>query len=216
MARRRAGAAPGPAGRALARPRRAWLWTVLLLIMLVSLLVGIVLRAGVRGGGGPTAVMIGVFGLLAVVYLAGEVMVILQDVQAREAGGAALAGLPDGFRISGRVRVSGLRGRPVCIDHVVVGPGDRAFAVVLDGSTRPPSRRDPLDGLGPLLGRARAAADALSAAARARVLPDRLGLDVETTVRPCILVVRRPLVPGERSGVLALAAGDAVRVLAGR
>ena len=206
-------AAPDPAGRAPARPRRAWLWTALLLIMLVSLLAGIVLRVGVRGGG-PTAVIIGVFGLLAVVYLAGEVMVILQDVQAREAGEAALAGLPDGFRVSGRVRVSGLRGRPVCIDHVVVGPGDRAFAVVLDGSTRPPSRDDPLDGLGPLLGRARAAAAALSAAARARVLPDRLGIGVETTVRPCILVVRRPLGSGERRGVLAVSAGDAVRLLA--
>lgn len=202
------GSAPSPA----ARPRRRWLWITLLVIMGGALLGGVLLRVGAQDHGGASLIMIGLLALLAVLYLAGELMVVLQEVQAREAGRLALAALPAGYTVSGRVRVSG-HGRPVCIDHVVVTPGGDAFAVVVDGSTRPPAPRDPLDGVGPLLPKARAAAVALMTAARAGVLPDRLLVHSRTPVRPCILVVRRPMSPGERAGVLTLSGSDAATVL---
>jgi hypothetical protein len=195
------------------RPPRAWLWVALLALMVASLCAGIVLRAGVRGGGGAAVLLVGAFGVLAVLYLAAEVMVVLQEVQAREAARTALATLPPPCRVSGRVRVRGAGGRPVLVDHVVAVPGGSVYAVVVDGSTRPPRPGDSTDGLGPLVPRARRAAAAIAAAAAAGVLPERLGVGAGACIRPCILVVRRPLAPGERAGVLAVAGADVQRLL---
>jgi len=199
----------GVAGMAaVGRPRRRWLWAGLWTLMGVSLVAGLFLRVGLRDRGGPGLVAVGVVALAAALFLAGEVLVVLQDVQAREAAAEALGALPPGFRVTGRVRIAGAGPRPVVVDSVVVTPDGRAYAVVVDGSTRPPAPHDPYDGVGPLLPRARAAAEALAAAARARVLPARVGLGPTAEVLPCVLVVRRPFRGGPRDGVLAVGPRD--------
>jgi len=193
------------------RPRRTWLWVGLGGLCLLALLLGAAIRAGTHGGG-VEALMIGLAGLAAVLLLAGELLVVLQATQAHEAAAAALAQLPSGHRVSGRIRVRGA-GRPVVVDHVVVRPDGRAWAVLVDGSTNPPRPGDGSDGLARLLPTARRGAEVLARAAAAGVLPKELGLRRRTAIRPCILTVRRPLRTGERDGVLGVAAGDAATVL---
>ncbi len=157
--------------------------------------------------------MIGGLAVGASLLLAVELLTVLQGVQGREAAAEALRALPAGVRVSGRVRVRG-RGRPVVADHVVVGPSGDGWAVMVDGSTRPARMNDPFDGLRPLLGDAKRTASAVQEAARLGLL-DQTGLCVGASVRPAILVARRPLVAGERDGVLAFAAADAANALAG-
>lgn len=195
------------------RPRRLWLWAGLGLLAVLAVLVGAVLRAGTRGAG-PEVLMLGAVGAAAALLLVGEVVVVLQAVQAREAADAALTALPAGHRVAGRIRIRG-SGRPVLIDHVVVSPRGDVWAVTVDGSANPPRPGDPTDGLAALLPTARRAADALARAAQAGVLPPELGLGPRPRVRPCILAARRPLQRGPRQGVLAFSAAEAAEALGG-
>jgi|GEM_PF-5552647 len=195
------------------RPQpRSWLWVGTGALCLLALLVGMIVRAGTHAGG-ASLLMAGLVAAAAILFLAGEIVTVLQAVQAREAARAALAALPPGHRVSGRVRVRGA-GRPVVVDHLVVRPDGAVFAVTIDGSTNPPRVGDPAEGLGRLLPAARHAAEVVQRAARAGVLPAELGLPVKAGVRPCILAARRPLSTGERDGVLTFSANDVVAALA--
>lgn len=194
------------------RARRSWLWVGTGTLCVLALLVGMVVRAGTHAGGGDV-LMVGLAAAGAVLFLAGEIVTVLQSVQAREAARSALAALPPDHRVSGRIRVRGA-GRPVVVDHLVVRPDGAVFAVTVDGSTNPPRSGDRLDGLGRLLPAARRSAEVLQRAARAGVLPPRLGLPPRCSVHPCILAARRPLGTGQREGVLAFAAADAASALA--
>lgn len=195
----------GAAGEA--GPRRAWLWISVALLAVLALLAGMAMRAAGRGGG-PEAWMVGVVAVCAGLLLTGEIVGVLAGIQAREAAKRALGALPPAYRISGRIRVRGHR-RAAVIDHLVVGPDGRAWAVTVDGSTRPPRPGDPTDGLRPLLAVARRAAEFAREAARAGVLPEELRVPAGTQVMPCILVARRPMDMGMREGVLAFGATDA-------
>ena len=175
--------------------------------MLSALVAGGLVRAGARDGGGAGIIVMGATALCAVLFLCMEVVAVLQGVQAREAVSATFRNLPDGFRCSGRVRVTGWGRRPVLVDQVVVTPEGEAYAVVVDGSTRPPAAGDPLDGVGALIPAARRAAEAVAAAAAARVLGG-VPLPPGVRVDPCIVVARRPITPGRRAGVFTVAAGD--------
>ena len=190
-----------------ARPRRGWLWWTLAGVGALSLVAGIALRTGLRTAN-PEALMLAALAGLGALWLVGETIAVLQDVQAREVARAALAALGPEIRVSGRVRVSG-PGRPQVVDHVVVGPGV-AWAVLVDGSTASPRAADPDLGLGRLLDRALAGAKAVQAAAGAGVLPPTLGLDGQREVRAAILVARRPAQTARRRGVLIFPA-DAAR-----
>jgi hypothetical protein len=201
-------------GGAAARPRRGWLWAAVAGCGALAVLVGFVIRAGAHGGG-PVVAMTGGAGALLGLFIVAEVVSVLQTVQAREAAAAALAALPAGFSVSGRVRVRGAGRRPAVADHVIRCPDGRVLAVVVDGSTRPPRPGDPREGLGRLVEAARQAAEAVQRAAAAGVLPPELRVRPGARVQPAILVARRPLAPGRREGVLAFAAADALRVLAG-
>lgn len=202
------GLAKGP----LARRRRGWLWAGTALLGLLAVSVGMLLRAGRHGGGGALLMAaLAVAG--AVLFLTGETVAVLQAVQAREAAREALAALPPGHRVSGRLRVRGA-GRPVVVDHLVVRPDGTVFAVTVDGSTNPPRPGDPLEGLGRILPAARRAAEIVQRAADAGVLPAELQLPRPAVVRPCILAARRPLALAHRQGVVTCSAADAVAALA--
>ena len=188
------------------------MWLGLAGLAFLAFLAGSSLR--LRGPAAGEAVMIGALAVGASLLLAVELLAVLQGVQGREAAAAALRALPTDVRVSGRIRVRG-RGRPVVADHVVVGPSGDGWAVVVDGSTRPARVGDPLDGLRPLLSDAKRAAAAVQEAGRLGLLPAETGLGATSSVRPAILVARRPLVAGERDGVLAFAAVDAANALAG-
>jgi hypothetical protein len=177
--------------------------------------VGFVIRAGGHGGG-PLVAMTGGAGAALGLFIVAEIVAVLQVVQAREAAMAALAALPAGYAVSGRIRIRGAGRRPAVADHVVVCPDGRAFAVVVDGSTRPPRADDPRAGLGRLLPAAREAAEAVQKAAAAGVLPPGLRLRRGTVVQPAVLVARRPFGTGRREGVLAFAAADADAALGRR
>ncbi len=194
------------------RPKRYWLWLGLAGLALLAFLAGGSLR--LRGPAAAEAVMIGATALGASLLLAVELLSVLQGVQGREAAAAALRVLPHDLRVTGRVRIRG-RGRPAVADHIVVGPTGDGWAVLVDGSTRPPRSGDPLDGLRPLLAAARRVAAAVQEAGRLGLLPPETGLGATSSVRPAILVARRPLAAGERDGVMAFAAGDAANALAG-
>lgn len=196
------------------RPARGWLWLAVAGCCLLAVLVGFILRAAAHGGG-ASVLMLGAAGAFAVLLLIAEVVAALQAVQAREASAAALAGLPAGFVVSGRVRIRG-HGRPVVADHVVVAPDGRAWAVTVDGATRSPRPGDAADGLRTLLPAAKRAAEAVQRAAAARVLPPQMGLAPGTAVRPCILVARRPFATTAHEGVLAFPAAEAIPALLGR
>ncbi len=196
-----------------AKPRRAWLWSAVGLLAALALIVGMVLRASRQGGGGE-ALMLGVVALCAGLLLTGEIIAVLQSVQAREAARTALGALPPAYRVSGRIRVRGRR-RSAVVDHLVLAPDGRAWAVTVDGSTRPPRPGDPLDGLAPLLEAARKGAEFVREAAVAGVLPEELQPSATARVTPCILVARRPIEAGVRQGVLAFAGADAVKQLSG-
>ncbi len=195
------------------RQRRAWLWVSAGALCLLALLVGMIFRTSTHGGG-TAMLMAAVATAAAALFLAGEIVTVLQVVQAREATRTALASLPPGHRVSGRIRVRGA-GRPVVVDHLVVRPDGIAFAVTIDGSTNPPRPGDTTDGLSRLLAQARRAAEVVQRAADAGVLPPELGLRSRIRVQPCILAARRPLRTGPREGVLACAAADAAHALGG-
>ncbi len=179
----------------------------------LSAIIGFVIRASLHGGG-PALLMMGVLLGLCALFLLGEIVTALQVVQAREAAAEALARLPSGYRVSGRIRVRGAGRRPAVADHVVVCPDGRTFAVMVDGSTRPPRPGDPAEGLARLLGGARRVAESIQEAAAARVLPEELGLRPGSRVRPCIVVARRPVATAWHDGVLAVSAPEAAGVLA--
>lgn len=204
---------PGPAPQAAFGPRRSWLWTGTAALLALALLVGLLLRAAAHGGGNGMW-MIAFLAAGAVLLLVAEVVTVLQAVQARDAARAALAGLPPGHRVSGRIRIRGAR-RPVVIDAVVVRPDGAVFTVLLDGSANPPSPQDTTEGLRKLLPQARDCAVMVERAAAAGVLPAELGLRGHIRAVPCVLAARRPLRAGTREGVLAFAAADTVQVLDG-
>ncbi len=176
------------------------------MVLALAWLGGMLLRGG-HSGLGPEGSMFGVITLLLAAGMATELLVTLQQVQAREIAVAAINGLPKRFRRLGRMRIQD-GWRRVVIDQVVKGPKGRVFAIMVDGSTLPAVRGDRLDGLGRLIGPAKRAAQTLSKAAKAGALPRDLGMPQDAVVCPCILVVRRPLVTGERDGVLSFTAAE--------